>query len=104
LLELIKAEIDRSGHLKELGAGLVLVGGGAKLRNLVPQAEQALGLPVRVGCSMGLENMDDQLAGPEFAVLVGLAIYGNRRRLLLDSQDTGVMSKLWRALRGKGGS
>jgi cell division protein FtsA len=104
LLELIHDELERSGHIRQLGAGLILVGGGAKQGGLVPLAEHTLGLPVRLGSCTGLENMGEDLAGPEYATLVGLVVYGNRRRLLRDSQETGLMAKLWRALRGKGGA
>lgn len=102
LLELIHRELERSGHFKQLGAGLVLVGGGAKQGGLVPLAEETLGLPVRLGTRTGLEDMGENLAGPEYATLVGLVVYGNRRRLLRNSQETGLMTKLWGALRGKG--
>jgi cell division protein FtsA len=103
LLELIQAELERSGHLQQLGAGLVLVGGGARQRDLVPLAEQKLSLPVRVGNCTGLENMGDQLVGPEYAALTGLVIYGNRRRLLRDSKETGLWARLRGALKSKGG-
>lgn len=104
LLELIQAELERSGHRGELGAGLVLVGGGAKQRDLVPLAEQTLSLPVRVGSCTGIENMGDQLAGPEYAALVGLVVYGNRRRLKQDSQETGFWARILGALRPKSGT
>jgi cell division protein FtsA len=104
LLELIQAELERSGHLKQLGAGLVLVGGGAKQGGLVTLAEQTLGLPVRLGSCTALQNMGENLVGPEYAALVGLVVYGNRRRLLRDSEETGLMARLGRALRGKGGA
>jgi cell division protein FtsA len=104
LLELIHDELERSGHIRQLGAGLILVGGGAKQGGLVPLAEHTLGLPVRLGSCTGIENIGENLAGPEYATLVGLVVYGNRRRLLRDSQETGLMAKLWRALRGKGGA
>jgi cell division protein FtsA len=103
LLELIQDELERSGQIRQLGAGLILVGGGAKQGGLVPLAEQTLGLPVRLGSCTRLENMDENLAGPEYATLVGLVVYGNRRRLRRDSKETGLMAKLWRALRGTGG-
>jgi cell division protein FtsA len=104
LLELIHDELERSGPIRQLGAGLILVGGGAKQGGLVPLAEHTFGLPVRLGSCTRLENMDENLAGPEYATLVGLVVYGNRRRLLRDSKETGLMAKLWRALRGKGGA
>ena len=104
LLELIHEELERSGHIGQLGAGLILVGGGAKQGGLVPLAEQTLGLPVRLGRCAGLDNMGENLAEPEYAALVGLVAYGNRRRLLRDAQEMGLMARLWRALRGKGGA
>jgi cell division protein FtsA len=104
LLELIRDELERSGHTRQLGAGLVLVGGGAKLGGLVPLAEQTVGLPVRLGRGTGLENMAEDLAGPEYATLVGLVVYGHRCRLLQGAQEAGLMAKLWRALRGNGGA
>jgi cell division protein FtsA len=104
LLELIHDELERSGRIRQLGAGLILVGGGAKQGGLLPLAEQTFGLPVRLGSCTGLENMGENLAGPEYATLVGLVVYGNRRRLLRDAQETGLVAKLWRALRGKGGA
>jgi cell division protein FtsA len=104
LVRLIHDELQRSGHIRQLGAGVILVGGGAKLGGLVPLAEHTLGVPVRVGRCTGLENMGENLAEPEYATLVGLAIYGNRRRLLRDTQEIGLMARLWRALRGKGGA
>jgi cell division protein FtsA len=104
LLELIHDELQRSGHIRQLGAGLILVGGGAKQGGLVPLAERTLGLPVRLGRCSGLENLGESLAGPEYATLVGLVVYGNRRRLLRDAQEAGLVARLWRVLRGKGGA
>ena len=104
LLELIQDELERSGYIRQLGAGLILAGGGAMQGGLVQLTEQTLGLPVRLGRCTGLENMGEDLAGPEYATLVGLVVYGNRRRLLRDVKETGLVAKMWRALRGKGGT
>ena len=103
LLKLIHDELKRCGHVRQLGAGLILVGGGAKQGGLVRLAEQTMGIPARLGRCIGLENMGENLPDPEYATLVGLVVYANRRRLLRDAQETGFMAKLWRALRGKGG-
>ena len=54
LLELIRAEIGRSGCEKQLGAGVVLTGGGAKLGGLAALAETVFGMPVRVAIPSGL--------------------------------------------------
>jgi cell division protein FtsA len=104
LLELIRDELERCGHIRQLGAGVILVGGGAKQGGLMHLAEQTLGLPVRLGRCAGLENLGENLPEPEYATLVGLVVYANRRRLLRDAHETGLVAKLWRALRGKGGT
>lgn len=103
LLELVQAELGRSGCEKQLGAGVVLAGGGAKLGGLAGLAEQTLGLPVRLGRPGGLLNMGEMLPDPGFATVVGLVAYGNRLRLLRDARDSGWLAKLWRAARGKAG-
>jgi cell division protein FtsA len=100
---LIHDELERCGHVRQLGAGAILVGGGAKQGGLMQLAERTLGLPVRLGRCKGLENMGENLAEPEYATLVGLVVYANRRRLLRDAKETGFIAKLWRALRGKSG-
>jgi cell division protein FtsA len=101
LLELIQAELVRSGLEKQLGAGVVLAGGGAKLGGLAALAEQTWGLPVRLGRPVGIEKTTDQLSDPAYATVVGLAIYGHHLRLLRGSQNTSLSAKLWGLLRGK---
>jgi cell division protein FtsA len=103
LLELIQAELARSGCDKQLGAGLIFAGGGAKLGGLTALAEQMLGLPTRMAKPEGLENLGETLPDPAYATVVGLVTYGNRLRLLRDSRDTsGWLGRLWRSLSGKG--
>jgi len=101
LLELIQAELERSGFAKQLGVGVVLAGGGAKLGGFVALAEQTLGLPVRLAEPKGLGKMTDTLRDPAYAAVVGLIAYGNRLCLMRDSQEKSWTGRLWGALRGK---
>jgi cell division protein FtsA len=101
LLELIQDELARSGLEKQIGTGVVLAGGGAKLGGLVALAEQTLGLPVRLGRPAGIQKITEQLSDPGYATVVGLAIYGHHLQLLRDSRDTGLSARLWSLLRGK---
>lgn len=100
LLELIGIELERSGYSEQLGAGLVLAGGGARLGGFATLAELTLGLPVRVARPLGLEKTRVELADPTFCTVVGLVAYGKRMRLLRDSRSKGLVGKLWGALRG----
>ena len=101
LFELVQEELARSGFEKQLGAGVVLVGGGAKLGGLAALGEQILGIPVRVGEPRGLAKMGDILPGPPFAAVIGLIAYGNRLHLLEDHQEKGWTGKLWGVLKGR---
>jgi cell division protein FtsA len=102
LLELIQAEIGRSGCDRQLGAGVVLTGGGAKLGNLTVLAEPVFGMPVRVAIPGGLESMGETLTDPAFSTVVGLAIYGYHQRLLRGAKEpAGLLGKLWSSIRGK---
>lgn len=104
LIELIQAEIGRSGWDRQLGAGIVLTGGGAKLGGLAALAEQAFGCPVRHGVPSGVENLGEVLPDPAFATLVGLAVHGNRLRLRRDSHESrGLFDRLRKAVRSMGG-
>lgn len=99
LLELIRAEVGRSGCDKQLGAGVAFTGGGAKLGGLTTMAESVFGMPVRVATPTGLEKMGDTLADPAFATVVGLAIHGYRIRLMRDAKEsTGFFGRLWNKL------
>lgn len=102
LLELVQAEIGRSGGAKQLGAGVVLTGGGAKLGGLTALAETVFGVPVRVGIPAGLESMGETLLAPAFSTVVGLALFGYRQRLLHDAQQpAGFWGKFWQGVRGR---
>ena len=100
LLELVEAELARSGAGKQLGRGVVLCGGGAKLGGLGTLAEQTFGLPVRLGVPAGLTKMGDVLPDPAFATVAGLVAYGFRQRLSQRPQSQGWAEKLWSILAG----
>ena len=80
LVEMVQDEIDRQDFRKQLGAGLVLTGGGAKLKGLPELAEHVLSLPVRSGCPGGLGNMGETLCDPAYSAVVGLVSYAHRMR------------------------
>jgi cell division protein FtsA len=100
LLDLIRAELVRSGCETQLGAGIVLAGGGAKLGGLAPMAEAAFAMPVRLAIPTGIESMGDVLPDPAYATVVGLVIHGYRSRLLRDAKEpTGFFGRLWNKLK-----
>ncbi len=66
-------KVDRSGLLP---AGLVLIGGGAKLAGIVDVAKREFRLPAAVGNPLNLITAIDKVHEPEYATAVGLAAWG----------------------------
>ena len=88
LVEMVRAEIDRQDFRKQLGAGLVLTGGGAKLKGLPELAERLLSLPVRRGGPGGLGNMGETLCDPAYSAVVGLVSYAHGMRRHQEGRST----------------
>jgi len=76
------------------GAGMVLAGGGSRLTGLGEVCEQVLKRPIRMASPVPLSRLPVQLAEPEFATLVGLAMYAHRTTVARISQDNGLGSRL----------
>lgn len=75
ILELVRDEISRAGFDIKVPAGLVLVGGGARLPKITTIVKDFLGIPARVGIPHGLEGMIDEISGPEYATAQGLVLF-----------------------------
>ena len=59
----------------ELGAGIVLTGGGAQIAGALTLAERVFGMPARLGVPVGIEGAAE-LASPPYATALGLLLYG----------------------------
>jgi len=76
LLELIDAQLSIATDGAQLIAGIVITGGGSMLDGMAELAEEVLDMPVRRGLPMGIRGMDEELLRPEYAVAVGLTLFG----------------------------
>lgn len=80
ILGFVKKELENSGCMKMLqnGAGLVLTGGGAKLRHLVELCQYDLGLNTRIGIpGIGFaDSLSNELKQPLYSTALGLLKYG----------------------------
>lgn len=76
IFNLILKEVTTAGFDRVLNAGIVLTGGGSLLPGMVEVAEQVFDLPVRHGLPTGADGLVEPASGPEFATVIGLALYG----------------------------
>lgn len=79
ILEMVKDEIDRTGHREHLTAGAVLTGGGSLLEGLLELTEEILDMPVRHGLPQPMRGLTDDLNHPVYATALGLAIFDSQR-------------------------
>ena len=94
MLSLVRDELKRAGLDNQIRAGLILTGGGARLKGLVEMAEQMFSLPVRIGVPRGLSGLPDEFAQPEYSTSVGLLLYGARARRQTAARPTSLVGKL----------
>lgn len=76
LFDIITAEMKKIPNKYLLPGGLVLIGGGANLKGLVPFAKNRLGLPVKVADQYYFEGLTEKITDPSLAVAVGLVAWG----------------------------
>ena len=103
LLELIQAEIGRSGCEKQLGAGVVLTGGGAKLGGLAALCGTGFWHAGAGGAfPAAWKRWERRFLTRRSRPWSGLAIYGYHQRLLRDAKEpAGCWENLEQAERGK---
>lgn len=94
LIALVFAELRREGLDTLIPAGLVLTGGGSRLRGLPELAEKMLMLPVRVAAPRGLHGAADEILQPEYSTAIGLVLYGARVRRAPGARPAGWTGKL----------
>ena len=94
LLALIREDLQRAGLDRQIPAGFVLAGGGARLNGLVELAEDSFHLPVRIAEPKGLADLPEQVAQPEYATVVGLVMYGAKTRRNSPQRAGNLVNKL----------
>jgi cell division protein FtsA len=79
-LELVNKELKKIDRQGLLPAGVVLLGGGAKMPGLVDLAKERLRLPVQVGFPLESEGVIEEVDDPAFATAVGLILWNMDNR------------------------
>lgn len=84
LFDGVKRALTVAGYDKRLPEGVILTGGGAKMKDIEAYAQQQLGMAVRVGAPHDLTGVGNSVSKPEYAAAVGLLLRG------LDDENAGV--------------
>ena len=88
----VRKKLKAAHYDQRLPEGIILTGGGAKMRDIEVFAKSCLEAAVKIGVPAGLDGVADAVAKPEFAVSVGLAILAAEESQL-DTPIPGKKSK-----------
>ncbi len=99
LLQLVQAELRRSGCEELVAAGVVLTGGSARMEGVVDLAEEVFHMPVRLGMPYNVSGLIDVVRNPMHSTGVGLLIYAQQARAEqearpIDSGFQGVWTRM----------
>jgi cell division protein FtsA len=93
LCDLVREHLRQAGVLELCNAGVVLTGGGSRMRGLNEVFERLVRKPVRVASPQPLVQLPEELMEPEFATVAGLALYAQRTtmtRMVQEQQGFGA--------------
>ncbi|MBJ58603.1 cell division protein FtsA [Candidatus Saccharibacteria bacterium] len=74
IFEGVQRELKKAGRAGRLPSGVVLVGGGAKLKRLTDYAKETLGLAARIGHPTGFGGVADDIDKTSYATAIGLML------------------------------
>ena len=99
LLQLVQAELRRSGSEELIAAGVVLTGGSSRMEGVVDLAEEIFHMPVRLGSPHGVTGLLDVVRNPIHSTGVGLLLFAQNARAEheskpVDSGFRGVLARM----------
>ena len=78
LFTIIRETLEDQGILHRLHAGVILTGGGARLRNIDALAQQTLGMNTRIGRPLNIDGLEDIEFPAQYASVAGALLYAHR--------------------------
>ncbi len=101
LLNLVQAELRRSGFEDLIAAGVVLTGGSSRMEGLVELAEEVFHMPVRLGLPQYVSGLADVVRNPIYSTGVGLLLYGlhNAGQRPLEMGGKGGLKGVWQRMK-----
>lgn len=84
---LIKQELWQAHYERKLPEGVVLTGGGARMRGLGKFVREALEMSVKIGKPMEMKGVGSEIYVPEYAAAVGLMLFSAEHCLQNDGKE-----------------
>lgn len=98
LFGMILEQVSDCGMERQLGGGVILCGGGARLNGMCDLAEKILKAPARLGLPPKILDLPESLDSPEYATIVGLLLYALRLWRLRNPAEAPNLGSRWKRL------
>jgi len=79
IFKMVKEKLNKLGHNRPLGGGIVITGGGSQLLGAVELASEIFGLPVRMGMPLPVGGLVEEYRNPAYATALGLVLEAYER-------------------------
>jgi len=87
IFDIINRQVEESGNIAKLPAGVVITGGSALIPGITNIAKKVFGVPARVGYPKGMSGLSDEISSPSYAVVQGLIMYGAKNEGVKNMRD-----------------
>ena len=78
LFTVIRETLEDQDVIHRLHSGVILTGGGARMKDIGRLAQQVLGMNVRIGRPVHVDGLEDADFPPGFATIAGALLYAHR--------------------------
>lgn len=99
LFNMIKDELSGMGLLNSIGAGVVLTGGSAHMKDVCLLAERVFGLPCVIGKPRGISGVATAYECPEYAAPVGMLRHAAKLAQQVGNDKWDIFGLLGRIIR-----
>lgn len=93
IFEKVDKELKKIGRSGMLPGGIVLTGGGIKIKGIINTAKNKLRLPVIVGVPHGVEAVIEKANDPQFITALGLVVWGSKTESKRSGMQIGKVIK-----------
>ncbi|MBN1445668.1 MAG: cell division protein FtsA [Candidatus Omnitrophica bacterium] len=85
--DFVKHRVEKPALLHTTGAGVIITGGGAKLKGITDLAESVFELPARASSAKSMFNMDESFQQTEFTTGIGLLMLASKQERKREKPD-----------------
>lgn len=72
IFEIMRKHLKHAGYDRRLPEGIILTGGGAKMKDIESYVRKQMELAVRVGVPINISGVSEDVSKPEYATAIGL--------------------------------